>query len=175
MRSPSRAPLQPLPVVGTPFERLGMDIVGPVEKSRAGNRFMLVITDYATRYPEVFPMKSIKAKHVATCLKLFSRVWFPFQILTDRDPNSRITPWYLAMQPFRFGVQFVPGKANATSDFLSRCVSKVSEVGGSVMADNVATQQGGNLTTHTDMHLFLSFVYMLFLVVLLVYFVIKIF
>ncbi|XP_035983424.1 uncharacterized protein LOC105922137 [Fundulus heteroclitus] len=26
---PSRAPLQPLPVIGIPFERLGMDIVGP--------------------------------------------------------------------------------------------------------------------------------------------------
>ncbi|XP_041840373.1 uncharacterized protein LOC121639280 [Melanotaenia boesemani] len=58
-RGPSRAPLQPLPVIGTPFERLGMDIVGPVEKSKAGNRYMLVITDYATKYPEVFPLKSV--------------------------------------------------------------------------------------------------------------------
>ncbi|KAI7812514.1 hypothetical protein IRJ41_003201 [Triplophysa rosa] len=35
-------PLQPLPLISTPFERLGMDIVGPVETSRTGNRFMLV-------------------------------------------------------------------------------------------------------------------------------------
>lgn len=92
MRSPSRAPLQPLPVVGTPFERLGMDIVGLVERSRAGNRFMLVITDYATRYPEVFPKKSIKAKYVATCLiQLFSRVGFPCQILTDQGTNFMST------------------------------------------------------------------------------------
>ncbi len=25
---------------------------------------MLVITDYATRYPEVFPLRSLKAKHI---------------------------------------------------------------------------------------------------------------
>lgn len=92
MKSPARAPLQPLPVTGTPFERLGMDIIGPVERSRAGNRFMLVITDYATRYPEVFPMKSIKAKYVATCLiQLFSRVGFPCQILTDQGTNFMST------------------------------------------------------------------------------------
>ncbi|XP_068073009.1 uncharacterized protein [Danio rerio] len=85
---PRRVPLQPLPLIGTPFERLGMDIVGPVEKSRSGNRFMLVVTDYATRYPEVFPLRSVKAKYVATCLvQLFSRVGFPSEILTDQGTN----------------------------------------------------------------------------------------
>lgn len=58
-KGPCRAPLHPLPIVSTPFERLGMDIVGPVERSKAGNRYMLVITDYATNYPEVFPLKSV--------------------------------------------------------------------------------------------------------------------
>jgi len=68
---PFRAPLLPLPIIATPFECLGMDIVGLVEKSKAGNRYMLVITDYATKYPEVFPLKSIKAKSVAFCLIQF--------------------------------------------------------------------------------------------------------
>ncbi|XP_028437739.1 uncharacterized protein LOC114558153 [Perca flavescens] len=82
------APLQPLPIIGTPFERLGMDIVGPVERSKAGNRYMLVITDYATKYPEVFPLKSIKAKAVAFCLvQFFARVGFPWEILTDQGTN----------------------------------------------------------------------------------------
>ena len=85
---PSRAPLQPLPLIDTPFERLGMDIVGPVERSKAGNRYMLVITDYATKYPEVFPLKSIKAKQVAFCLvQFFSRMGFPREILTDQGTN----------------------------------------------------------------------------------------
>nr|XP_033936295.1 uncharacterized protein K02A2.6-like [Pseudochaenichthys georgianus] len=91
-RTPSRAPLQPLPIIGTPFERLGMDIVGPVERSKGGNRYMLVITDYATKYPEVFPLKSIKAKSVAFCLvQFFSRVGFPHEILTDQGTNFMST------------------------------------------------------------------------------------
>ncbi|XP_036065872.1 uncharacterized protein LOC118598010 [Oryzias melastigma] len=88
IRVPSRAPLQPLPVITTPFERIGMDIVGPVERSKSGNRYMLVITDYATKYPEVFPLKSIQAKAVAYCLvQFFSRVGLPREILTDRGTN----------------------------------------------------------------------------------------
>lgn len=30
-----------------------MDVDGPIERSRLGNGFMLVITDYSTRYQEV--------------------------------------------------------------------------------------------------------------------------
>lgn len=87
-RLPSKAPLHPLPVIGVPFERLAMDIVGPVGKSRAGHRFMLVVSDYATKYPEVFPLRTIGAKQVATCLiQLFSRVGFPREILTDCGTN----------------------------------------------------------------------------------------
>ena len=90
-KMPSRAPLQ-LPIIGTPFERLGMDIVGPVERSKTGNRYMLVITDYATKYPEVFPFISIKAKSVAFCLvQFFSRIVFPLEILTDHRTNFMST------------------------------------------------------------------------------------
>lgn len=83
-----QAQLQPLPIIGTPFERIGMDIVGPLERSSSGNRFILVICDYATRYPEAFPLRSIKAKQIANCLlQLFSRVGVAKEILTDCGTN----------------------------------------------------------------------------------------
>ncbi|KAM9757960.1 uncharacterized protein ACNS7B_005079 [Menidia menidia] len=89
---PSRAPLQPLPLIDTPFERLGMDIVGPLERSKAGYRYMLVITDYATKYPEVFPLKTIKARAVAFSLvQHFSRVGIPCEIVTDQGTNLMST------------------------------------------------------------------------------------
>lgn len=69
-----------------------MDVVGPVERSRSGNCFMLVITDYATRHPEVFLLRSVKAKPVATSfVQLFSRVGFPAEILTDQGTNFMST------------------------------------------------------------------------------------
>ncbi len=50
-QGPCRVPLQPLPLIGTPYERLGMDVVGPVERSHSGNRFMLVVTRVGSRNP----------------------------------------------------------------------------------------------------------------------------
>lgn len=37
-----------------------------------------------------------------------------------KDSNARITRWYLSVQPYRFSIQHVPGRDNATADFLSR-------------------------------------------------------
>ena len=83
-----RAPLIPLPVISQPFERIAMDIVGPLTRSSRGNRFVLVVCDYATRYPEAVPMKHVDAASVAEELvRIFSRVGVPKEILTDQGTN----------------------------------------------------------------------------------------
>ena len=65
-----------------------MDIVGPLPRSRAGNRYVLVICDYATRYPEAIPLRTIDTEHVAEeLIKMFARVGVPEEILTDQGTN----------------------------------------------------------------------------------------
>ena len=82
------APLIPLPVITEPFRRIAMDIVGPLPRSRLDNRFILVICDYATRYPKAIPLRSIDAVHVAEeLIKVFARVGVPEEILTDQGSN----------------------------------------------------------------------------------------
>ena len=44
-------PLVPLPVIDEPFQRVAVDIVEPLLKCRMGNRYILVLCDYVTRYP----------------------------------------------------------------------------------------------------------------------------
>ena len=41
-------------------------------------------------------------------------------IQTMKDRNSRVTRWYLELQPFRFCVRHKAGKENVTADYLSR-------------------------------------------------------
>ena len=78
----------PLPVIAEPFKRVAMDIVGPLQRSRSGNRYVLVMCDYATRYPEAVPMKTIDAECIAEELvKIFSSVGIPEEILTDQGSN----------------------------------------------------------------------------------------
>ena len=67
-----------LPIIETPFERVGLDIVGPLPKSARGHQYILVLVDYATRYPEAIPLRKANAKQIAKELFLFSsRVWLP--------------------------------------------------------------------------------------------------
>ncbi len=80
-----KAPLRPLPLMQVPFERIGMDLIGPLERSARGHRFALVLVDYATRYPEAVALRNISAKSVAEALfSMISRVGIPKEILTDQ-------------------------------------------------------------------------------------------
>ncbi len=57
------------------LKRIGMDLIGPLERSAHGHRFALVLVDYATRYPEAVPLRTISAKSVADALfRIISRV-----------------------------------------------------------------------------------------------------
>ncbi|XP_021446108.2 uncharacterized protein LOC110509518 [Oncorhynchus mykiss] len=61
-----RAPLCPIPVVGEPFERVIIDCVGPLPKTRSGNQFLLTIMCSATRYPEAIPLRTIVLLYIWT-------------------------------------------------------------------------------------------------------------
>ena len=106
-RKGPRVPLMPLPIMGEPFSRMAMDIVGPLPKTRHGCQYILVICDYATRYPEAFPLKNITAQTVAVKLvELFSRHGIPREILTDQGTNftsALLTELYqmLGVRPIR--------------------------------------------------------------------------
>ena len=55
-------PLIPMPLIEVPFDRLGLDIVGPLPKTSRGHRYVLVMVDYATCYPEAVPLRAATAK-----------------------------------------------------------------------------------------------------------------
>ena len=82
-------PLAPVPIIGTPFHRVAIDLVGPISPpSEKGHRYILTVIDVATRYPEAVPMKDITSTDVAEALlTVFSRVGFPAQILSDQGPQ----------------------------------------------------------------------------------------
>jgi IS30 family transposase len=62
-----------------------MDIVRPLVKMARGNRYILVIVDYATRYPEAISLRVAVSKGIAReMFHLFSRVGIPNEILTDQ-------------------------------------------------------------------------------------------
>ena len=84
--SVKKVPLGSMPLIDTPFKRVAVDIVGPIAPpSEAGHRYILTLVDYATRYPEAFPLKKITTEAVAEALlDIYSRVGIPEEVLTDQ-------------------------------------------------------------------------------------------
>ena len=81
----SPVPLAKMPLIETPFERVAVDLVGPIQPvTDRKNRYILTLVDYATRYPEAIPLPGIEADRVAEALfNMFTRLGFPSEILTD--------------------------------------------------------------------------------------------
>ncbi|XP_053471810.1 uncharacterized protein K02A2.6-like isoform X1 [Ictalurus furcatus] len=77
-RKPPPTLLIPLPIIGIPFKRISMDLVGPLPKSARGHEYILVIMDYATKYPEVVLLRKATSCNIAKELVLlFSLVGIP--------------------------------------------------------------------------------------------------
>ena len=77
-----------------PRQRVAIDIVGPLERTRRGNRYVLTLMDFATKYPEAVPLHRIDAPTICQeLLTIFSRYGLPEQILSDRGSNflARVT------------------------------------------------------------------------------------
>ena len=72
--------------VGAPMERVGIDILGPQTQTKRGNRYVLVISDYFTRWTEAFAMPNIEAVMVADLLvtEFICRYGEPRQIHSDQ-------------------------------------------------------------------------------------------
>ncbi|XP_033761705.1 uncharacterized protein LOC117343459 [Pecten maximus] len=81
-----KVPIGSMPLIDIPFHRVAIDIVGPLDPvTERGNRYILTIVDYATRYPEAVPLKGIEAERVAEALvDVYSRVGIPQEVLTDQ-------------------------------------------------------------------------------------------
>jgi transposase InsO family protein len=75
-----------MPVIDTPFKRVGVDLIGPIKPvSEGGYQYILVMIDHATRYPDAVPLKRIDAETVAEALwNLWSRYGIPDEVLTDQ-------------------------------------------------------------------------------------------
>ncbi|XP_076660385.1 uncharacterized protein LOC143363724 [Halictus rubicundus] len=75
--------------VGAPFERIALDIVGPLPKSMTGNRYALVVVDYFSKWPEVIPLPNQKATTIAKTLltDVISRHGVRLELHSDQGRN----------------------------------------------------------------------------------------
>eukprot|EP00795_Rhopilema_esculentum_P001442 gene1442-biopygen10090 len=87
-RGQRKAPLLPIPVEGA-FDKVAMDILGPLPVTHDGNRYIIVFSDYYTRWPEAFALPPIEAARIAQLLidEILARHGSPRTLLSDRGSN----------------------------------------------------------------------------------------
>ena len=81
--------LQPIAPPTAPFQQIGMDLLGPFPPSTQGNRWIIVATDYLTRYAETKALPSGTAVEVAKFFveSIVLRHGAPQVLITDRGSS----------------------------------------------------------------------------------------
>ena len=81
------APITPNPVMSESFEKVVIDCVGRLPKTK-GNEYLLTLMDPTTRYPEAIPVRNISARTIVKHLiHFFTTVGIPKVVQTDRGTN----------------------------------------------------------------------------------------
>lgn len=81
--------LQPLPWVEKPFQRIGMDFLGPLTQSEHGNKYVVVLIDYHTKWVEAVPTPTATAAFAAQAFmnNVVLRHGAPGTVVTDRGQH----------------------------------------------------------------------------------------
>ncbi|KAK3739259.1 hypothetical protein QZH41_000260 [Actinostola sp. cb2023] len=84
----SKAPLQPI-ASGYPFQRVHIDIIGPLPRSKRGNKYILTAQCSFTKWAEAYPLPNQRA---TTCTKALVNNWIlrygaPDSIHSDQGRN----------------------------------------------------------------------------------------
>ncbi|XP_068220221.1 uncharacterized protein [Palaemon carinicauda] len=81
------APLQPIPVLPEPFDKVILDC-GPLPKSKKQNKYMITMMCSSIRYPDAYPLRNISSKTlIPVLIKFFTQYGIPKIIQTDRGSN----------------------------------------------------------------------------------------
>ena len=98
-------PLQPQFMI-EPFEKRALDFVGPISPMSCKNKYILVCTDYVTKWVEAKGLFRATEKFVVEFIyeEIFTRFGVPREIVIDQGTQfkqiSHYKVWYPALQVF---------------------------------------------------------------------------
>ena len=95
-------PLQPQIVV-EPFYKWGIDFIGPIEPPSEGKSYILVCTDYVTKWVEAKPMKHPHDNNVANFLYkyIFTKFDVPRELQLDQGPQFTFNLIVVLMEEYK--------------------------------------------------------------------------
>lgn len=122
----------------SPFERLSIDIVGPLPESGTGKlKFILTMQDDLTKFSIAYPIRSITAEETSDCLLHFVSLFgIPKHILTDQGTNFTAELFQTTCQFLKIKHLFSSPYHPQTQGALERSHSTLKEYLKSYINDN---------------------------------------
>ena len=117
-----RALMQPI-YTGEPFERVAMDIIGPLPKTDRGNRYILTVVDHVTKQLEAYALADPKAARVARVLlnEFVSRFGVLYVLHIDQGANFE-------SNLFKELCQMLNIKMTRTTPYHEQCYGQVERI-----------------------------------------------
>jgi hypothetical protein len=78
-------------ISGVPFQRVAFDIIGPLQTTQQGNRYILVMVDYYTKWSEAYAISDRRAETVANAImgEWIARHGVPLRLHCDNAQEFR--------------------------------------------------------------------------------------
>ena len=88
--------LHPVKVLTKVWYLVGMDLIGPFQSTADGNKYILTMTDYFSKYVEVVPIPDKSAVSVAHAIyKVYCRQGAPASVICDQGKEFLNQVWKL--------------------------------------------------------------------------------
>jgi hypothetical protein len=121
-----REPAQHLVTAGIrPFQRWGIDLIGPLPKTPNGNKWIVTAIDYATGWPVAKALQEATEEELGHFLhdQIFANYGAPMELLSDNGPN-------LLAGAVRFYLDLIKTKHRTTTPYHPRTNGKVENLNG---------------------------------------------
>ena len=126
--------LHSVPPPEGPFQIIGIDFCGPLKSTPRGNKYVLVITDYFTRYITAVPLPTCTAEKTAETLfnEFFCKFGIPAVIVSDQGThfqNQLMTNMqYLIGYNHIYSTPYHPQSNGIVERFNSTFISQISKL-----------------------------------------------
>ena len=124
-------------IVGNCFERIGMDVLGPLPQTYNGSKYILVVVDYFSKWVEAYPLQSQSAEETAHkfCSEWITVHGSPLELFTDAGTNFTSELFKNICELFEISkFQAIVRRPNSNgfveiiNDSLTKMISKINEL-----------------------------------------------
>ena len=133
-----RVPIQKFPEVTCPWERVHADLIGPVEESEEGHKFVLTVIDVFTRYGIAIPLTDKSTKTVANAYidHVISHYGNPASIVTDNGQEFLGEIFRSVQSVFRTKQRQIPIYHAASNGIVEKWNGTIIKILKTIITDN---------------------------------------